>query len=110
MREGDRKHISVVGARKFSEVTKCFSKFMTRCHLNNQSLDKRVINHAFSDGFTIVNFAFILPPLLTQQTCVYHGKVRKAGHIEKPIYHGKLSFTMVKKLKCDLNHYYQEET
>ena len=23
--------------------------------------------------------------------------MRKAGHIEKPIYHGKLSFTMVKK-------------
>ena len=146
---------------------------MTRCHLHKQSLDKRAINHAFWDGFTIVNFAFILPPLLkalanedtllrthccrhkcfpvcprvqhllrtqilwfcpetfcfrnkcfpvcaaqetswatmcpqqcvlvyqglnaTNYTCVYHGKVRKAGHIEKPIYHGKLSSTMVKK-------------
>ena len=53
---------------KFSKVKKCFSKFMTRCYLNKQSLDKRAINHAFSDGFTIVNFAFILPPLLTKQT------------------------------------------
>ena len=58
----------IVGERKLSKVTKCFSKFMTRCHLNKQSSDKRVINHAFSDGFTVVNFAFILPPLLTQQT------------------------------------------
>ena len=63
----------IVGERKLSKVTKCFSKFMTRCHLNKQSSDKRVINHAFSDGFTIVNFAPIvnfafLPPLLTQQT------------------------------------------
>lgn len=50
--------------------------------------------------FQMVNFAFIRPPLLTQQTRIAftgHGKVRKAGHIEKPIYHGKLSFTMVKK-------------
>ena len=44
------------------------SEIKTRCHLNKQSLDKRVINHAFSGSFTIVNFAFILPPLLTQQT------------------------------------------
>ena len=33
----------------------------------------------------------------TDKTYVYHGKVWKAGHIEKPIYRGKLSFTMVKK-------------
>ena len=68
VREGDRMHMYIVGECKFSKVTKCFSKFMTRCHLNKQSLDKRAINHAFSDGFTIVNFAFILPPLLMQQT------------------------------------------
>ena len=68
VREGDRKHMYMVGARKFSKVMQFFSKFMTRCHLNRQSLDKHAINHAFSDGFTIVNFAFILPPLLTQQT------------------------------------------
>ena len=42
---------------------------MTICHLNKQSLDKRAINHAFGDGLnTTVNLAFILPPLLTQQT------------------------------------------
>ena len=30
--------------------------------------------------------------------CIYHGKVSgKAVHIEKPIYHRKLSFTTVKK-------------
>ena len=31
-------------------------------------LDKCSINHAFADSFAIVNFAFILLPLLTQQT------------------------------------------
>ena len=69
-----------MGARKFSKVTECFSKFMTRFHLNKKN--KRAINHAFSDGFTVVNFAFILPPLLLQQTRLaftLHGKMRKAG-------------------------------
>ena len=33
-----------------------------------QSHEMLLINHAFSDGFTIVNFAFIPLPLLTQQT------------------------------------------
>ena len=37
VREEDRKHMYIVGARKFSKVTKCFSNFMTRCHLNKQS-------------------------------------------------------------------------
>ena len=80
-----------MGARTFSKVTKSFSHDKISPKLKKK-LDKRAINHAFSDGFNVVNFAFILPPLLT------HGKVRKAGsHIEKAIYHGKLSFTMVKK-------------
>jgi len=62
VREGGRKHMYIVGVRKFSKVTKCFSKFMTRCHLNKQSLDKPLINHAFSDGFAILLL------LLMQQT------------------------------------------
>ena len=70
-------------------------KIMTRCHLNKQSLDKRKINHAFSDGSTCFHPTAVANA--TDYNCVHHGKVRKAGHIEKPIYHGKLSFTMVKK-------------
>ena len=30
----------------YRTFTKCFSKFMTRCQVNKQSLDKRAINHA----------------------------------------------------------------
>lgn len=67
VREGGRKHMYIVGVRKFSEVTKCFSKFMTRCHLSKQGLDKPLINHAFSDCFAIINFGFILLLLLMQQ-------------------------------------------
>ena len=37
VREGDRKHMYIMGTCKFNKVTKCFSKFMTRCHLNKQS-------------------------------------------------------------------------
>ena len=40
----------------------------TRCQLNKQSLDISAINHIVSGKFTIVNFAFILPPLPPQQT------------------------------------------
>ena len=40
----------------------------TRCQLNKQSLDIPAINHIVLGKFTIVNFAFILPPLPPQQT------------------------------------------
>ena len=66
VREGGRKHMYIVGVRKFSKVTKCFSKFMTRCHLSKQGLDKPLINHAL-DCFAIINFGFVLLLLLMQQ-------------------------------------------
>ena len=70
----------------------------TRCQLNKQSLDISAINHIVLGKFTIVNFAFILPPLPPQQTrSVFTSKIRKAGHIRKRVYSSKLDFTIVKK-------------
>lgn len=79
-------------------------KIMTTCHLNKQRLDKPCFFRWFYNRK--LRFHPTAVANATDKNCVYHGKVRKAGHIEKPIYHGKLSFTMVKKkkLKCDLNH------
>ena len=80
---------------------------MTRCHLDKQSLDKRAINHAFSDGFTIVNFAFILPPLLTQQTSLAFTmvKLEKRVTLKNPFTMVNFHLPWLKKLKCDLNQY-----
>ena len=55
-------------ATQFPELRMLHIKEKTSCHLNKQSLDKRMINHAFSGRFTTVNFTFILPPLLSRQT------------------------------------------
>ena len=63
-------HIPKSGRTQIQQSHEMLFKIMTRCHLNKQSLDKCKINHAFSDGFTRVNFAFIRPPLLTQQTTI----------------------------------------
>ena len=54
----------------FSNVTltERISNNATRCQLNKQSLDISAINHIVLGTFTIVNFAFILPPLPPQQT------------------------------------------
>ena len=80
-------------------LSECISNNATRCQLNKQSLDISAIVHIVLGKFTMVNFAFILPPLPSQQTRSVFTivKMRKAGHIRKRVYSSKLDFTIVKK-------------
>ena len=71
----------------------------TRCQLNKQSLDMSAKNHIVLGKFTIVKICFhpTAVATATDQICVYHSKMGKAGHIRKRVYSSKLDFTIVKK-------------
>ena len=51
------------------------------CYRDTQSLDKRVINHAFSGRFTMVNFSFILPRLLSRHTPITFTMVKRKSSV-----------------------------
>ena len=39
------------------------------------------------------------------QSKVYHNKLKNVGHTYGAVYYGKIEFTIVNFLQCDLNHY-----
>ena len=89
--------MNILGAHKFSKVTKCFSKFVTRCHLNK--MDKGSINHAFFRWFYCCKLCFH-PMCIAKATDL---KRDKLATLKKPFTMVNCCLLWYKKLKCDLN-------
>ena len=90
-----RKHVRRAGAIKELHI-KNTDKLPAK---KKQSLDERLINELRFRSIYCSKLSFYPAAVAnaTDQTDVYHGKVRKAGHIKKDWNYGKVYFAIVKK-------------
>ena len=84
----------------------CIPRILTS-QLKKQGLDKLLINKRNSGWFTIVNLAFILPPLPTQQTrrAFTIVKWEKLVTLKKTETMVNFTYYSKKKPKCDLSQW-----